>query len=282
MNLSLRFDFANLLFSGACSARCPFCIGRRLDRKRIPPNLDEYPPRNLEAFIAHIHRFHIRRLALTGANTDPQLYAHEARLIERLRGDIPGAQISLHTNGRQALSKMEVFNTYDRATISFPSFDPETYRRVMGVADPPDLAEIIRRACIPVKLSWVLTAHNLPELGEFLRRCRDLGVRRVALRKLYGDRRSWEALIPFTGLGLHRRGAYHGSPIYNYDEVEVTLWDFAASECRSINLFSSGEITVEYLITDGNQPTAMHTQSILMVAPTTVYGVSAQRKPKCP
>lgn len=264
------FDFANLLFSGPCSARCPFCIGRRLDRRRIPPNLDEYPPRNLDAFIARIHRAGIRLLALTGANTDPQLYAHEAQLIERLRGEIPGVQISLHTNGRQALPKMEVFNAYDRATVSFPSFNPETYRRVMGVADPPDLVEIIRRARAPIKLSCVLTAHNLPELGEFLRRCRDLGVRRVALRKLYGDRRPWDALIPFTGLGLHRRGAHHGSPIYNYDEVEVTLWDFAASECRAINLFSSGEITEEYLITDGNQPTAMHTPSNRMVAPAAV------------
>ena len=30
LNTSPEFDFANILFSGNCNAKCPFCIGKEL------------------------------------------------------------------------------------------------------------------------------------------------------------------------------------------------------------------------------------------------------------
>jgi MoaA/NifB/PqqE/SkfB family radical SAM enzyme len=257
------------LFSGACSARCPFCIGQQVDARRTPPNLDEYPPRGLERLIEMIWEHAIPQVVLTGANTDPQLYRHEDRLVETLRRRLPaGTQIALHTNGRQLPARVDQANRYDRVCISFPSFDTLTYRRVMGVSNPPDLAEILRRICIPVKLSCVLTEANRPEMPGFLRRCRDLGASRVVLRKLYLDPRPWEALLPgllgpaSRDCALHNppapaltlTGNYHGNPVYDYEGMQVTLWDFARAESRSINLFSNGEVTEEYLLA-GNRNT---------------------------
>lgn len=192
------FDFANLLFSGPCNAGCPFCIGQQVDPRLRLNNLDEYPPRGLERFIDLIAERRIPQVVLTGANTDPQLYQHEARLLDTLRRRLPpGTQVSLHTNGRLALKKMDIFNQYDRACVSFPSFNPQTYRQVMSVGHPPDLETILRQARIPLKISCVLTGHNLPEIAGFLPRCHALGVRRVVLRKLYGDCRPWDALLPW-------------------------------------------------------------------------------------
>jgi hypothetical protein len=217
----------------------------------MPPNVDNlnlYPPRNLDRFIELIDRYAIRQVVFTGTNTDPQLYRHEAQLIAHIQGMLPGVQLSLHTNGRLALKKMETFNLYDRVTISLPSFDPLIFRKMMGVFDPPDLAEILCQARAAVKISCLVTDDNAPCAGVFLETCRALGVRRVVLRKLYGEQRSWWVLLPRQGLHLTHRGAFRGNPVFDFDGMEVTLWDFARAQAASINLFSSGVISTAYLL----------------------------------
>ena len=57
-----------------------------------------------------------------------------------------GLSLSPGPNGLLALKKMEVFNRYDRVTLSFPSFDPTVYQAMMGLPRPPDLAAILARA----------------------------------------------------------------------------------------------------------------------------------------
>lgn len=245
------YDFANILFSGPCNARCPFCIGELIDPALNLDNLDTFPPRNLDRFLDIVRVCGIRQLVITGTNTDPQLYQHEARLLARLREVLPAdLRISLHTNGRLALRKMSIFNSYDRVSLSLPSFNPHTYRQVMGVSGVPDLAEILKRTRIPVKVSWVLTRHNQAELGCFLEACRGLGVRRVVLRKLLGDLRPWSELIRMETLPLVHGSEYRNNPVYYYNAMEVTLWDFYQSESRSINLFSSGLISPAYLLSE--------------------------------
>ncbi len=246
--MPMTFDFANLLFSGKCSARCPFCIGGQLSPSLTPPNLRLYPPRNLDGLVEAVIRHRIPRLIFTGTNTDPQLYVHERRLLEHLRALLPETHFSLHTNGRQALRKMAAFNAYDSVTLSFPAFDEAVYRRVMGVPHPPDLREILRRARVPVKISVILLDDTLEVLADTLTRLAALGIRRVALRKLYGDARPWERILP-SGLGLTPKGRYRGNPVCAFGGMEVTLWDFAASRVRSINLFSSGLLSEQYLLT---------------------------------
>lgn len=244
------FDFAAILFSGPCNARCPFCIGKRLSPALTPPNLTIYPPRNLDAFVQAVHRAGISEVILTGTNTDPQMYAHEERLIARLRAELPGGtRLSLHTNGRLALHKLAAFDAYDRVTLSFPAFDPRVYRRVMGVPHPPDLYSILAHARLPVKISIVATDDTLAVLPETLSRLADLGIRRVALRKLWGDARPWGQILP-SGFTAHPRGRYRNNPVWTFRGMEITLWDFAATQSRSINLFSSGHLIRRYLLTE--------------------------------
>jgi MoaA/NifB/PqqE/SkfB family radical SAM enzyme len=250
--MKTMYDFANILFSGGskypCNARCPYCIGGQIDPRLNADNLNLYPPRHLDRFIELVDRHAVRQVVFTGTNTDPQLYRHEQRLIAHLRGVLPGVQLSLHTNGRLALKKMDTFNLYDRVSISLPSFHPLTYRKMMGVPHQPDLAEILRHVRAPVKISCLVTDDNAAGTGAFLQGCRALGIHRVVLRKLYGERRSWRQLLPQRELSLVRRGTFRGNPVYDLDGMEVTLWDFARAQAVSINLFSSGVISTEYLL----------------------------------
>lgn len=238
-----RYDFANILFSGPCNQRCPYCIGRQIDGRRMPDNLNEYPLRGWTGFVALIRRYRVGELTFTGTNTDSQLYRYEAGLLSWIRENLPHVRISLHTNGQLAAQKMDVFNRYDRATISIPSFDASTFFQMTGVRRMPDLAAIVRQARIPIKVSCVLTRHNAGQVIEFLSHCRALGIRRVALRECYGDPVPWQ-----PPAALRPVGAYRGSPVYDYDGLEVTWWRFEHSTCTSLNLFADGYIGREYLL----------------------------------
>jgi MoaA/NifB/PqqE/SkfB family radical SAM enzyme len=249
------YDFANILFSGPCNARCPFCIGRQIDPALNVPNLDQFPPRNLDRLLTLVRSYGIHQVVVTGTDTDPQLYRHELALLALLRSQLPSrTQISLHTNGLLALAKIDVLNRYDRVSLSIPSLDPQIYRRMMGVTTMPDLDAILEHIQVPVKISCPVGSDNGPTTARFLASCRDAGVARVVLRKLMGERRPWSALIPWTELGLEHRGSYRHNPVYVYEGMEVTLWDFQASRCRSLNLFASGDISDAYLLTSARHP----------------------------
>lgn len=255
---STQYDFANILFAGPCNARCPFCIGRQIDPRLSVNNLHEFPPRHLDRFIEMILAHAIKQVVFTGTTTDPQLYRHEARLLDYLRRQLPGdTHYSLHTNGRLALKKLETFNQYDRACLSFPTFNPITYFKMMGVRGVPDLAQIVHRAQIPIKVSCVINDHNRPELPNFLDRCQAIGLKRLVFRQLYGDTHA----LPVVARIAHSErstaqlknelspcGEYRGNPVYDYRGMEVTYWNFAQCDCQSINLFSDGTISAEYLL----------------------------------
>lgn len=238
-----EMDFANILFGGPCNRRCWFCIGQQLPARVQQNNLKLFPPRNLEALIQAIQETGTRQVVFTGTVSDPQLYRHEARLLAYLRERLPDAVYSLHTNGALALRKLEVFNQYDKACISFPSFNPDTYARMMGSRRVPELGRIVGSASIPIKVSCLLTDDNFPELEEFLTRCGELGVERVVLRRLYGETRDWPVLSDRTPVRFFR-----GHPVYDLNGMEVTYWSFEDSHSTSLNLFPDGTLGRSYLI----------------------------------
>lgn len=209
--------------------------------------------------MALIRAHKIRQVVFTGTNTDPQLYRHEARLLAALRQQLhPTTQFSLHTNGLLALRKIAICNQYDRVTLSLPSFSPVTYHQMMGVSQMPDLAEIMQQAAVPVKISCLVTAENAAEMPRFLARCRILGIRRVVLRKPFGEAcngdQAWDQITPRHELALLPQAAYRQNRVYDYFGMQVTLWNFEQSTSQSINLFSSGAISSNYLMAKHNSP----------------------------
>lgn len=245
-----QVDFGNILFAGRCNLRCPHCIGHQVDPALNQDNLDLFPLRNLDRFVALLRRNRVRQVTFTGTNTDPQLYWHEARLIRHLRARLPGVQISLHTNGQLALRRMHIVNLYDRVAVSLPAHEPDIYQKMTGSRRVPDLAAIVAAARIPVKVSCLLTPHNEDQIVPFLDRCREAGVRRVALRRLYGDRRRIDVLP-----GLAPARTYRNNPVYDYHGLEVTCWRFEVTTSTALNLFADGTISDAYLLTAARSAT---------------------------
>jgi len=237
------FDFANILLSGPCNQRCPGCIGERLEG-RFPGNLNQYPPTALEAFASRLRAAGTRQVSLTGTNTDPLLYRHHERLVTYLRSNLPAVKLSLHTNGRLILPHLAEFHLYDRACVSFPSFDPETSRRMTGGMEPIDLERIFVESLIPVKISMLVTSRNRGEIGSFISRCHSVGARRLVLRRPFGEPYG-DSFFP----GRRPVRLFGGNPVYEIEGIEVTDWSFARADLRCLNLFSDGTISTEYLLT---------------------------------
>ena len=240
------YDFANILFAGPCNRACPFCIGKQLPERLNAPNLDVFPPRGLDAFVRVVNTHRVPEIVLTGTTSDPQLYRYEGELLAWLRECLhPGARFSVHTNGVRALKKLAVFNSYDRACLSLPSFVPQTYAKMMGPGEVPDVAAILNAAEIPVKISCVLSEHNVHEVDLFVAECARLGVRRLVLRRLFGEKRRWSIL---GGLPVAR--TFRNNPVYELRGMEITYWDFGDATSRSINLFADGTLGAEYRLTE--------------------------------
>lgn len=240
------FDFANVLFAGPCNRACPWCIGKQLPDHVNVDNLDAWPLPGIDALVDAVNAHSIRDVVLTGTISDPQLYRHEARLIDLLRERLhAGARLSIHTNGARTLKHLDVFDRYDRACISFPSFEPDVYERMMGSRRVPDLEAIVARARIPVKVSCVVDTPNASSLDAFVDRCQRIGVRRLVVRKLFGETRTWDILRDLPVVG-----AFRGNPVMDCRGMEVTYWDFDVAAMQSVNLFPDGTLGTSYLLTE--------------------------------
>jgi oxygen-independent coproporphyrinogen-3 oxidase len=245
IDTSKPYEFGNILFSGPCNQKCPFCIGHQL--LKTPNNLRKETLESLDEFISVMKQSKTSKIILTGTRTDPQLYKYEEKLLNHLRSELPNIHISLHTNGLLAIPKIKTFRMYDSCTISINSFNPRTYSKLHGVKQMPNLKNILQQASnVPIKLSCVLTEDNIHQVEEYLQIAKELGIKRIALRHLYGDDRRWpikafENKIPIK---------YHQSnPVYDFDGLQVTHWIFDKTSGRSLNLFSDGTLSPEYLLT---------------------------------
>lgn len=245
IDTSKPFEFGNILFSGPCNQKCPFCIGHQLTK--TPNNLRKEILESLDEFISLLKQSKTSKIILTGTRTDPQLYKYEENLLNRLRSSLPNIHISLHTNGLLAIPKIKTFRMYDSCTISINSFQPETYSKLHGVKQMPNLKNILKQAPnVPIKLSCVLTEDNVHQVEEYLQIAKELGIKRIALRHIYSDDRRW----PIKAFENKTPMKYHqNNPVYDFDGLQVTHWIFDNTSGRSLNLFSDGTLSDKYLLT---------------------------------
>ena len=218
--------FANILFSGPCNARCPFCIGNILDSKLNQNNLNLFPLHNMEEFFDKLIEKKITEISISWTNTDPLLYQHHEKLIWYIREKIPEAKISLHTNGRLLVKKKDIAILYDRIALSLASFEESTYKLMMWVSGIPDIKHIVENIDRPLKISCIVTQDNLSEIKSFVRKCKTLDIKRLVFRKLYQDKQGRKTYINPDILWWKLISNFANNPVYDFNWMEITLWNF--------------------------------------------------------
>lgn len=241
-------SFANILFAWKCNAFCPDCIGKQVDVALNKNNLTLWPLHNLDEFVAILQEHKVKEVSFTGTITDPMLYQHQERLIDYLRRQVDWIRLSLHTNGRLATKNIDIFNLYDRASVSMPSFDEEIYRFIMGTGWVPKLEHILSKSKIPIKVSTLIHPLNRSTMSNFVRQCEEKWVKRLVLRRLYGEKKSIDNLINLHDLDLCEKGSFMNNRVVKYHDMEITFWEFENTQNKCFNLFADGTISDEYLI----------------------------------
>lgn len=238
------YDYANILFTGkSCNLGCYGCIGSTPSLRNLPHNLDQFPLENIDGLIKIVNRHKIRDLAFTGTNVDPQMYRYEPELIRYVRARITGStNLSLHTNGLLALEKIDAFNSYDKASVSLHSYNPETYARMTTAKKMPDIKGILQESAIPIKLSMLITRHNIEEIDDYVRQSAGLGIKRIVVRKLKDREEEFplENMRPFKEHSIKK--TIFSWPVYEIYGVEVTVCGFDKSTAKGIFLFSDGRL----------------------------------------
>ena len=247
--------FSNIHFSGPCNRACKFCIGQWMPGQDSNNNLSVSPLTNIDLFLAELREREIKEINLTGTNTDPMLYRYTPDLIKYLREQHEGVVIGVRTNGALILQQLEVWNLYDKASISITSFDKDIYKATMGNGTPPDIAKIVELSQNKnLKVNIVLTPEvlsgNEPDLVNTLNVLQQAGVTRVNLREPYGQKHIGDPVKKI--LGTEPAGERLGMSFYNFKGMDVMYWDVHYVHVESVNLYADGHISIQYPVTLGH------------------------------
>lgn len=257
--------FANIHFSGPCNRACYFCIGQHMMGLDPINNLDTWPLAGLDKFVAKCKEKGVKEVNLTGSDTDPMMYVHLEALCEHLRAEIPGVKIGVRTNGVLTLRRSNVWELFNKVSISITSFDPELYRKTMGLGAPPDIESILAASSEEVQTSFkvnvVLCPETLTTPGEgydsdFFRTLHVLklmNIPRINVREPYGQPHIGDPMADVFGWTSERD--VFGMPSYRIGPVTwATYWDVHYVEVESINLYANGVVSETYPVTKGYHP----------------------------
>lgn len=237
--------FGNIHFSGPCNRSCYFCIGQYMQSLESLNNLSKWPLDSLDTLIQECEKREVKEINLTGTNTDPFLYEH----IPELRKRLSAFKLGVRTNGALILSRPDLWTLFDKASISIHSFNSDTYKKIMGQGEPPDLKSIVLLDPFkPIKINVVLCPENISSIPSILSEISECGIKQVNLREPYGQPHLGNPLLD----PIQR--VRYGMPVYEIFGMEVMYWDVHYVEVESVNLYANGNVSTTYPITKGYAP----------------------------
>lgn len=257
-----EYTFANINLLGKCNADCFFCLGK--DIEELLSNHDQTNTHfsdwnNFGLFLEHCRKYQIRKLYITGQNTDALLYKYLSEIIDYLQGN--GFSVGLRTNGFKAESLLEAINKCnDEIGYSINSLDPKINCKIMGSYYIPNWEKILSETnnC---RVSIVISRFNLHEINNIIKFVSGFkNVKYIQLRRISTDTRL-ELLAPdiqiFENLyadycaQYDPIGDFNLAPRFNIYGKEVVFWRTVSTSANSINYFTDGTISDEYFVVEG-------------------------------
>ncbi len=254
--------FANINLQGPCNLKCFFCIGcdfqEKTDANYLNTHFSEWE--NLDEYLEKLKRDGIKKVYLTGQNTDPLLYRYLDELIEYLK--LEGFVVGIRTNGLLVKEKIETINKLN-GTISFSihSLNPDTNELITGSRIIPDLDSIDKIVKVPYRIAVVVSRFNAMEIEDMITKLSKLkNVRYIQLRGIATDNnyevykediRLFNKLSEYFSKKYEKTREYYTSKIYNISNVEVSMWKTIDTTINSYNYFTDGLISDNYFIVEG-------------------------------
>jgi molybdenum cofactor biosynthesis enzyme MoaA len=257
------FSFANINLLGKCNVRCFFCLGEDIPEElgkhnQLRTHFSEW--KNFHAFLDRCTSMGVRKLYVTGQNTDSLLYTYLDELIDELYKE--DFQVGLRTNGYRALEEIDTINKCELSTgYSIHSLNPVTTKMILGRKEIPDWERIIPLTERP-RVQIVLNRCNEHEFWDVLRYVTKFpNVRYVQVRKPCTDTRE-ELLTPdmaayervytrVRDIFPRKKQLWGDADVYEIYGKDVVFWRTVKTTVNSLNYFTDGTISDMYFVVEG-------------------------------
>ncbi len=267
------FSFANINLLGRCNIDCFFCLG-----KDIPGLLNQHNQlhthfrgwERFEEFLDRCRKYGIKKIYITGQNTDSLLYDYLDELVSYLMK--AGFQVGLRTNGYRLVfptqfnELMPVINRCELSTgYSIHTLDPVVSKMIVGRQDIPPWSVILGRTLRP-RVSIVINRCNEHEFFSIVsrlslydagtRHIRYVQARRVSTEtrvpQLAPDIAAYERIYTIVSEAFPLKNKIFGdAEVYEMHGLDVVFWRTIKTTANSINYFTDGTISDEYFIVEG-------------------------------
>jgi MoaA/NifB/PqqE/SkfB family radical SAM enzyme len=257
------YTFANINLLGKCNVNCYFCLGKDIEdilskHNQIKVTFLEW--KNFSAFLDKCRQESVKKLYITGQNTDPLLYEPLGDLIDYLHSQ--GFLVGLRTNGYLAEWEMETIAKCDLSVgYTIPSIYPEAVLKMTGKKSMPDWEWILYNTRRP-RPQIPITRYNINDLFETLEFLSGYpNIPYIQVRRLSTDTRQ-ELLQPDIALydqlcnrvakDFRYLGPVFGAAAeYEIFEKRVCFWPTVSTTVNSLNYFTDGTISDLYFIVEG-------------------------------
>lgn len=261
-----EYMFANINLLGKCNANCYFCLGKDIPdllniHNQLHVHFSEW--KNFESFLKDCKSRGIKRLYLTGQNTDALLYEYFDELIDYIQDQ--GFELGIRTNGYLIEKHLrEIRKLKGGVGLSIHSLDSETNNKIMGRPDILDwerLIPAIKSDTNHIRVAIVINRYNKNQIIDIIKYLSKFDeIDYIQARRISTDTRE-DALLEDVEIyeNLYREVEKEFSvydTFYNAQRIrmfgkEVCWWRTVETTANSINYFTDGTISGNYFIVEG-------------------------------
>ncbi|KLU61774.1 cyclic pyranopterin monophosphate synthase [Peptococcaceae bacterium CEB3] len=256
------YSFANINLLGKCNVDCYFCLGKDIEsllskHDQISTHFSQWE--NFEDFLNRCQTYGIKKLYITGQNTDSLLYKYLDELMDYLHNR--GFTVGLRTNGYLASKQIQTINKCTNSVgYSVHTINQDTNKKIMGRRDLPDWESIIPATKQP-RVAIVVNRHNVNEFFDILRflskfpNIKYIQARRIStdtrLSQLQIDISLYEELFQHVKANFVQKGEFDLAQIFEIYGQDVCFWRTVETSVNSINYFTDGTISDKYFVVEG-------------------------------
>ena len=254
--------FANINLQGPCNYQCYFCLGNDIEKGYSNNYLNTYFKtwKNFNRYLKLCKESGIKKIYLTGQNTDPLLYKYLKELIDYLK--IEGFVVGIRTNGLLALNNINILNSLNGSlSFSIHSLTSSVDKKITGHGVIPNWDNIIRKVKISLRIAIVITRYNKNEVLRLIKffskykNIRYIQLRCVSTDERYDelkeDIKCYEEVFQEIDSKFPYIKEYYTARIYNIFGKEVSLWKTVKTTINSYNYFTEGIISTNYFVVEG-------------------------------